>query len=89
MFGFTIGSLRLFLKPSGSSSNNLLWSKTGNQANMWKVAQVTVRRSTQSFKVTLTLVIISSNRSLRVAPSVKDKRDVYAVATKSLLQKRK
>ena len=42
MYGQTIGTLNVYTRRS-SWSLNKVWSKTGNDTNIWNVAQVTIR----------------------------------------------
>eukprot|EP00794_Sanderia_malayensis_P017044 gene17044-18759_t len=48
MYGSTIGSLTLYSQVNGG--RNQLWSKSGNQGNLWRVAQQTIR-STSNYQL--------------------------------------
>ena len=48
MYGSSIGSLNFYVKAGGTL--NLLWTKSGDQGNMWRRALQTVR-STSNYQV--------------------------------------
>ena len=58
MYGKDIGTLNVYTKTKTSSStNNLVWSRSGDRGNVWKVAQFTVK-GTIDFQVS-TLIRVS------------------------------
>ena len=50
MYGKDIGSLNVYTKTKSSSTKNLVWNRSGDRGNLWKVAQFTVK-GTADFQV--------------------------------------
>lgn len=60
MYGKDIGTLNVYTKTASSSLDSLVWGRTGDQGNRWKVAQFTVK-GTANFQVSKRFKALTQN----------------------------